>query len=155
MVVRVSDYYSAQTNCDVMRMLQLRCLASVGAELVHTSSINIKYLNTMVLLVADIDGPSSRVTSHSPGQIEFALIASKLSKGSDKAARHVEHLDPMIVTIAYYIILCITIDRNSGQAIELARLRAIGAELVEKVAILVENLHPMVRGISHNYFAPT
>ena len=123
-------------------------LASHCAELAHKGSIGLEDLDSVVLLVADVD-EAQRVCGDAPGVAELSIGGTLTAERSQEMSKRIENLNSVIVTIGDDV-LPDPVYSNSGQAIELAVSIAVTAEAESMLSDLVEDLNPVVGRIRNN-----
>ena len=101
MVVGIRDDDSVVVaDSDVVRVLQLSRSVSLAAKLCHKCSIALEDLDSVVLLVADVDEAQS-VGADAPGIVELPVCRSLTTKCSKKVTTGIEYLDPVVVSVRY------------------------------------------------------
>lgn len=92
----------------------------------------------MVLLVAHVN-ESKGVGGYAPWIIEPAVGRALRAEGPQEAARRIEHLDPMVVSVGDYE-LTDPVDRHTGQTVELSLSASVRTKLLHEVSVSVEDL---------------
>ena len=81
---------------DVVRVLQLAGLLSLGAEFSHKSAVALEHLDAVILLVANVNKPEC-ISTNAPGVVKLPVCGSLTAECSQKMTTGVKYLDPVIV----------------------------------------------------------
>lgn len=125
-----------------MRMFKLTRLASHRAKLADECAIRLENLNSVILLVADVD-KAQRVGGDAPGVAELSIGGTLTAKRSQEMPKRIKNLNSVIVPIGDNV-LPNPVDSHSGQAIELAVPVAVTTKAESMLTDLVEDLNPVV-----------